>query len=81
MLLERDKEIDILAGKDVSPETLQNVLGYAMKQRKPLILRRCENLSNLRVVDHMVVTANAFIEMNPVPIEIPEDSDEDEEYI
>ena len=65
LLLERDKQIDIIAGSEVSDEVLQNVMGYALKQGKPLFLKRCETLNNLRVVDHMVHTTNQFLKMFP----------------
>jgi hypothetical protein len=65
LLLEKNDCIDIIAGAEISNEVIQNVMGYAMKQNKPLILRKCESLDNLRVVDHMVFTTNAFIKVFP----------------
>ena len=65
ILMERDKQIDIIAGSEVSDEVLQNVMGYAVKQGKPLFLKRCESLNNLRVVDYMVAATNTYLKAFP----------------
>ena len=65
ILMERDEQIDIIAGSEVSDEVLQNVMGYAMKQGKPLFLKRCESLNNLRVVDYMVSATNTYLKAFP----------------
>jgi len=61
LLLEKKQKIEIVAGRAISDETIQNVMGYAMKQNKFLEVRSCEKLDNLRAVDRMVVLCNEFI--------------------
>jgi hypothetical protein len=65
LLMERANQIDIVAGATVPDEAIQNVMGYALKQGKPLFLKRCEYLDNLRVVDHMVQMTNDFLQAFP----------------
>jgi hypothetical protein len=51
-------EIKLVIGRKVSEQTLKNVLGFGIKNKKPLTIWRCEALSNLQAVDRMVVLCN-----------------------
>jgi hypothetical protein len=65
LLMERNTQIDIVVGSEVSDAVLQNTMGYAIKQGKPLFLKRCESLENLRVSDHTVQMTNEFLKAFP----------------
>ena len=61
LLIEKRDKIEIIVGRFVKEDVLQNVMGYALKQNKLLELRKCEILDNLRMSDRMVVLCNEFI--------------------
>lgn len=56
-----DENIEIVAGRLVSEQTLKNVLGFGIKSKKPLVILRCEVLGNLREVDRMITLCNDII--------------------
>ena len=62
ILVEMKDTIHITVGNEVTDNVLKNIMGYALKQRKPLALDRCETLSVLRAVDDMVMLCNGYME-------------------
>lgn len=56
------KELQLVVGKNVSKETLHNVLGFSIKSKKPVSVLKCEALSNLQVIDRVVVLANETLQ-------------------
>jgi hypothetical protein len=61
LVVSEEGVIKLVVGRHVADATLKNVLGYAIKQRKPLEIMRCEVLSNLRQIDDMVALCNKII--------------------
>lgn len=57
----KEKELELIIGRDASDRVLKNVLGFALKSKKPLKILKCEVLSNLRDFDRMVVLCNSII--------------------
>ena len=52
------KELQLVVGRNATNGTLQNVLGFAIKSKKPVVVLKCEALNNLQIVDRVVVLAN-----------------------
>jgi hypothetical protein len=78
----KQDDIELVVGRSVSEQTLKNVLGFAIKNRKYLTILKCEGLSNLRSVDQMVALGNNIIKeqrglTDDIPAKIVVDSDEE----
>lgn len=58
----KEKELELIIGRNVSERVLRNVLGFGLKSKKPMKILKCEVLSNLRDFDRMVVLCNSIIQ-------------------
>lgn len=74
-----NKEVELVVGREITELTLQNVMGFGIKHRKPLKISKCEVLSNLRIVDRMVVLCNDILKSQEPSIEdiLYSDSEDD----
>lgn len=82
LLVVGKRTIELVIGRQVTDRTLQNMLGYGLKNKKPLKILRCELLNNLQTVDQMITLCNKILEQTDTTIEeLVEDlgSVEDEE--
>ena len=63
----RNNRLEIVIGKDVTPSLFKSVLGFAFLQRKRIVIRSSELLSNLYEIDKMISVANSFLEPSENP--------------
>lgn len=56
------KELQLVVGRSATNGALQNVLGFAIKSKKPVSVLKCEALNNLQLVDRVVVLANEALQ-------------------
>jgi hypothetical protein len=81
----KNDEIELVVGHAVTEQTLKNVLGFGLKNRKFLKISKCEGLGNLRSVDQMIALANDIIKeqrclTDDIPMKISVDSEEEDDY-
>jgi hypothetical protein len=53
--------LHISVGKDITQESLKNLINVALKQKKPVKLESCESLKNLQAVDQVIMRINEFM--------------------
>ena len=84
LVVVKTEEIELVIGRKVSEQVLNNVLGFGIKSKKYLKLSLCEGLSNLQSADRMVALCNDILREQQGIVEeylLPElDSDEENDY-
>jgi hypothetical protein len=51
--------LHVVTGYKIEPQALKNLIGFALNQKLPVKLERCEGVKNLQAVDRIVTRINA----------------------